>query len=196
MRSIFFALVLAVAAFGHAVQEPSARDRKSAEILTKIRQVDLLNQLLPVSLSKEQINKLLPVIEKCRQLVRKQEEEEANLLLTLEKEATEAVNRGIEKQDVPDAELLVKFSKAIAEMSAKRQNVITANVIAVTTVFEEVCNKGQIRTAANSLNPRLINPNLKIEELTEEVRLNYWIQEVLLDPRAYDLLVRMAKALP
>lgn len=194
MKRILLVLLVVLSGIAFA-QEPSAKEKKSAEILTKIRQVDLLNQLLPVSLTKEQINKILPVIEKCRAFVKKTEDEEAALLLTLEKAATDAVNAGVQKQDVPNEDLLIKFGKAFADMSAKRQTAMAANVIAATSIFEEVCNKGQVKTAANSLNPRLINPNLKVEELTEEVRLNYWIQEVLLDPRTYELLTRMAKAL-
>ncbi len=194
LRSIFVALaILAVTPFALAQDAAAERERKSAEVLTKMRQVDLLNQILPVALTKAQIEKILPVIEKCRQLVKQTEIEEAGILASLDKRLTETVKAGIEKQDVPNKEYLAELAKAYTAMGDKRRKVATANVIAATMAFTEACNKGQQKTAGNSLNPRYIDPSLKLEELTDAQRLQYWIQDVLLDPRAYDLLVKMAK---
>jgi hypothetical protein len=52
-------------------------------------------------------------------------------------------------------------------------------------------NAGQMKVAANALDFKLYNPNIKPEEIKEEDRLRLYVQEVLLDPLAYDLLVKM-----
>jgi hypothetical protein len=127
--------------------------------------------------------------------VKQTEAEEAAFLVSWEKRLDAVVKAGIEKQDVPNKEFLDELATAYKGMSDKRRRAATANVIAATMAFTETCGKGQQKTAGNSLNPRYIDPSLKLEELTDAQRLQYWIQDILLDPRAYDLLVQLAKRL-
>jgi hypothetical protein len=187
--------LLAVAPLAPAQTNPvdAARIKKSEEVMRKLRQVDLLNQILPVAFTKEQFSKILPVIEKCRQLVRTTEQDEAKALAALEAKADQAIKDAVEKGIMPKEDYLLELRVKLAELSTQRQKVRIANTMAVTTIIMEVCNKGQQRAAGNSFNPRLVEPNLKLEELTEERRLQFWIQEVLLDPLAYDLLVQLSR---
>jgi hypothetical protein len=169
------------------------KSAKSNEVLAKLRQVDLLNQLLPVALTKEQIEKILVPLEKCRALVKKTADEEAVILAKLDAQVTPIVKAGLEKGNVPNVEQLRSLAEVIRGMQGQRAKVAFANTTAMTMAFTEATNKGQQRAAANAYSPKLVDPDLKLEELTEERRLQIWIQDVLLDPLTYDVLVAIAK---
>jgi tRNA nucleotidyltransferase/poly(A) polymerase len=180
-----FALAISGAVFA---QDKSAQ---STAILQKMRQIDLLNHLIPLVMTKEQIRKLLPEIEKARRDVRTQEAEEAKLLSEKAAAIDKAVKDGIDKGDVPDKQLLKELNAMIRFFSMKRDAVANDNTTNVLAIMKTTLNAGQLKAAGNSLNPKVFDPSVKLEELKDDDRLRLFVREVMLDPLAYDLLVKM-----
>lgn len=105
-----------------------------------------------------------------------------------------AVKDGIEKGDVPDKQLLRELNAMVRLFSMKRAAVASDNAVMVLDVLKTTLNAGQLKVAANTLDFKIYNPNIKPEEIKEEDRLKLYVQEVLLDPLAYDLLVKIQAA--
>lgn len=175
-------------------QRSDEKAKRSDAILNKIRHLDLLNHILPLTLTKEQIGALLPVIEKCRQSVRKIELMEHDDLVKFESKIDKAVEDGIKKDLVPGRELLNELNKLILAFRVRRQVAIGENVDLVLPVVKKEFNKGQIAVAANSLDPKAFG--MDPEKMTEDDRLKLYIRDILLDMLAYDLLIRLQKGAP
>ncbi len=187
---IVLSVVLAIAGAAFA-QPTSEKAKQSTATLEKMRQIDLLNHLLPLVMTKEQIRKILPIIEKARRDVRTQEDLEAKILGQYAAKVNKAVQDGIEKGDVPDKELLRELNAVIRTFTMQRAAIASDNTKMVLEIVKTTLNAGQMKAAGNSLDFKLYNPNIKPEEIKDEDRLNLFIQEILLDPLAYDLLVKM-----
>jgi diphthamide synthase (EF-2-diphthine--ammonia ligase) len=189
MKRFTFAvcLILALVGAGFA-QDKSAQ---STAVLDKMRQIDLLNHILPLALQKEQIRKILPVIEKARRDVRLWTDEEAKFLQQNSAKVDKAVKDAVEKGDVPNKELIKELNAMVRMFAMKRAAIASDNTQMVMEAMKTSLNAGQMKVAANALDFKLYNPNIKPEEIKEEDRLRLYVQEVLLDPLAYDLLVKM-----
>lgn len=185
--SLAICLILALVGTGFA-QDKAAQ---SNVVLDKMRQIDLLNHILPLALKKEQILKMLPVIEKARRDVKAQTDEEAKFLSQNAAKVDKAVKDGIEKGDVPDKQLIRELNAMVRVFAMKRAAIASDNATMVLDVMKTTLNAGQIKVAANSLDFKLYNPNIKPEDIKEEDRLKLFVQEVILDPLAYDLLVKI-----
>jgi hypothetical protein len=198
MKRLAIALV-AVATMGTFVfaknnsAEPvqTAQEAHATVILEKIQKVDILSQVLPILLTKEQIKKLLPTIEDARQAVADVKKKEYDQLKRLESMLDKVIADGMEKGEVPKVEERKEAIKVINSLAVGRQAVIAINTAKVTAKFNEVANKGQIKTAANSLDPRFFEGQ-KIEEIPDEKKVEMFCQEVLLHPLAYEMLRKMS----
>src|SRR5262245_56791849 len=73
-------LLVTLFVVAHAIAQGSAvekdRQNRSDNILTKVDQLNLMNQILPLVMTREQVRKILPPIEKARQKVREIEKVE------------------------------------------------------------------------------------------------------------------------
>lgn len=167
------------------------KNSQSEVTLQKMRQLDLLNHLIPLVMTKDQIKKILPTVEKARRDVRIQEEEEAKMLQQKSAQIDKAVKDGVDKGDVPDKTLLKELNAMIRFFTMKRDAVANDNTQMVLEVLKTTLNAGQLKAAGNSLNPRVFDPTVKVEELKDDDRLKLFVREVILDPLAYDLLVKM-----
>lgn len=198
MKRLAIALV-AVATMGTFVfaknnsAEPvqTAQEAHATVILEKIQKVDILSQVLPILLTKEQIKKLLPTIEDARQAVADVKKKEYDQLKRLESMLDKVIADGMEKGEVPKVEERKEAIKVINSLAVGRQAVIAINTAKVAAKFNEVANKGQIKTAANSLDPRFFEGQ-KIEEIPDEKKVEMFCQEVLLHPLAYEMLRKMS----
>ena len=159
--------------------------------MKKMRQVDLLNHLLPLVMTKDQIRKLLPTIEKARRDVKLQIAEEDKLIAQYAAKVDKAVQDGVDKGDVPDTALLKELNALIRTMSMKREAVASDNTNMVLEVLKTTLNAGQLKAAGNSLDFKTYNPGVKTEEIKDDDRLKLFVREVVLDPYAYDIMTRM-----
>lgn len=191
---VCFGLVVTML-LGHAsaTQNPSEDAKKSDAVMMKFRQIDLLNQLIPLALTKDQIEKLLPSVERARAKVRETEKDEAKTLASYDKKITDEINRCIEKGEPPKRELLQELAVATKLMADNRSVIASENTEAVLKVFKETLNAGQLKAAENSLKPELFDPSLKSDKMTSDDKLRFFIRDILLDPQAYDVLVRLDK---
>ncbi|HVT11575.1 MAG TPA: hypothetical protein VHE55_04860 [Fimbriimonadaceae bacterium] len=193
MKHIFICLgiIFGLFHFGHA--QTADQGKRSDEIVMRIRQIDLLNQIVPLALKKEQINALLPAIERARARVTQEEKEEAGILQKLDGKLTAAIKKSIEENTPPPKDLSLEIAKTTQDMSDKRALIVDENTEAVLKVFNDTLDAGQKKVAANSFAASFINPNVKPDEIKESEKINFFIREILLDPQAYDILIQLAK---
>lgn len=189
---ICLGIIVGLFAHGHAMQTPE-QSKKSAEILAKMRQIDLLTQLIPLALTKDQINTLLPVIERARAKLTQLNKDEATALEKLDSKITEAIKKSVETSVAPPKALLDELAEATMKMSLNRDAAGDEFTDLILKTFTDTCNAGQRKAAANSLAPQLFDPSLKPDKMTEQEKLRFFVRNILLDPQAYDVLVQLAK---
>jgi hypothetical protein len=189
---ICIGVIIGFFSHGHAMQTPD-QVKHSEEVIAKMRQIDLLNQLIPLALTKAQIGALLPVVERARQKVTTIQKDEATALDKLDLKISNAIKKSVETGVAPPKDLLNELAEATQRMSVNRVLAIDENTSNVLKVFNETLNKGQKKAAANSLSPKLVNPNAKPEEITDDEKIKYFVQEILLDPQCYTILLQLEK---
>ncbi|HZH97655.1 MAG TPA: hypothetical protein VEX38_01675 [Fimbriimonadaceae bacterium] len=193
MRKLFLPITLLALLFTSAVaQTPAEQARRSEEIVSKAAKLDILNQVLPVLMTKEQLRKILPSIERARQLVREAEKEEYKALLKLEGKLDTALKEAHEKGQVPNRALLNEVFQTYNGLSNKRRLVADVNTGDVLKVFLATVNEGQKKAAANALDPRQFDRGIKVDEMKDEDKLKLFVREILLHPLAYDVLVKLS----
>lgn len=194
IRVGFFLAGLATVAIVAAQAAGSAeKAKRSTEILTKARQMDIMNQLLPLLLTKEQIDKLLPNIEKSRQELRKLESQEYDALIALEPKVDKALKEGYEKGQIVAQTTINQAYATFRRMEAKR---LSTGAEFGDKIYEDVntvLTKGQKKSMAGALTPNMINPTLDPRKMSEEDRIEFFIQTILLDPSCYDVLLKLRK---
>ncbi|MFN3729820.1 MAG: hypothetical protein ACK4XJ_08935 [Fimbriimonadaceae bacterium] len=167
--------------------------KQSDEVLSKMRQVQLLDYIVPLFLKKDQINKLLLEIEKARKAAQDQQKKEANQLAALRTKLDAALEGGFKDNKLPEKALLEEISGIFRTFEAERIAVMLKNVDQVTTVMEREMTEAQRKAAGNSLLPSMFPANVKIEELDEKRKFRFFVQFIFLDSEAYPVLVELAK---
>lgn len=189
LKISLFALVAILSVCASAYGPGSTAD----DMGLKIKRLDLLNQILPVLMTKEQIKKILPAIEKARAEEIKLSKAEKKKMDEFEAKVDKAITDAEEKGILPPAELMGQLAGLHSVLFTARQIVITGQVNEVTKALKETLNEGQIKAAANSLNPKVFRPDAKIDEMSDDETLKIWVQYVLMDPIAYDILIKIYK---
>jgi hypothetical protein len=176
--------------FARAVQEDTGQ--KSDEIMSKIFKLDMMNFLLPLAMKKEQYAKVLPVLEKVRRDTKLSVEAEAQTLRAEEAEIDAAIKDCFDKGLVPKKELRDKLGKMLRDFSIKRQAQIAKNIDAMYNVLKDVWTPTQMKIASESLNPKDYDSDAKVEEMTEEDKSRIFIREIMLNPAAYEVMVKLS----
>jgi hypothetical protein len=189
MKKLLICLPLLVVASQAHGQLQKERAEASNNVLIKAAQLDLLNQLLPLVFTKEQWRKLLPSVEKARELVKTTERQEADELLKLEKRLNDAYTGAIERGELPKPELMNEYHTKIAALNNVRRMMAETNILNVMEVFEKTANAGQRKTAMNSLNPKMFG---RVEEMKDEDKVRLFVSEILLHPLAYELMTKLS----
>ncbi|HTQ10637.1 MAG TPA: hypothetical protein VMI31_11235 [Fimbriimonadaceae bacterium] len=190
---VIIIVVVALMATIPAMGQASDQGSKSDQVLMKLRQIDLLNMLIPLALTHDQIEKILPAIERARQRVRQAEKDEAATLLKLDGKVTEAIKKSIETSVAPPKELLDELAHTTQAMGDTRDSIALDNTESVLKVFVDTINAGQKKAAINSFSPAFIDPKAKPDTITDDVKLHFFVNNILLDPQAYDILVQMSR---
>lgn len=184
--------VLALTACAAAQSIDPERAKESTRILQNMRKVELMNQILPLTLERDQILQILPTIERIRDKVRKLYIQENTDLQAFDKQSQAAVDAAM-KGKMPDQEYVRKIVAFYRVNDIRRQIAASENVDLLYPVLEKVCNAGQMKVMANSLTLAFFEPDVKPAEATDKFRQKVFIREVLLDPMTYDLLLQMTK---
>ena len=138
--------------------------------------------------------KILVAVEKARSKVSQIEQMEATDLLNYESKINDAINKGISRDLVPSKDLLKELNRLFSAFTVRRQIAAGENADAVLAVLKSTLNAGQIKAAANSEDMKAFDPNLDPAKLSDDDKLKFYIKDIVLDPQAYDLLMRMSKA--
>jgi len=184
-------LVGSVVAFGQSRED---RVKRSTELLTKIRKIDLLNQILPVAMNKKQLNDILSALDKVKINVERQEKAELDQMIKLEGELDSSIKGGTERGEIPKKEFTEKLAKTFRALDIVRAMAIQENIDTVAEAMKKTLNAGQLKAAAHAISMAFFDPDLKPEEITEQKRLDTYVKYVLLDPLAYSVLNEMFKA--
>ncbi len=186
-------LVFSLAGSALALNQDTPASKRADAIVNRARQLDLLNHILPLLLTKDQINKILPVIEKCRGKVKQVMAKEAENLKLVEIEVEKAYEDGIKKGAVPSRALLEKLNRLFFGFSILRNAAASENADDVYAVMKSCMNEGQLKVAANSIDIKRYNPQADTSKMSDEEKIKFFIKDVMLDPLSYDVLVALAK---
>lgn len=184
---------LVVASFCSA-QGPAEKAAASDKVVDHIRELDLLNHILPILWTKEQLNAILPALEKVRQTVNVAHDNEYHKLLSLDPKLTAAIDKALNEAQVPGRDLLKTVNDQLTILQTTRAVLGKKNEGEVYEVIVAKLNPGQKKAMANDLDPASINPSLSVEKMSDEDKIHFYIRNVLLDPLAYDLLVKLSRS--
>lgn len=194
MNRLLALILMLSATFSLVCAQVDERGAKSDAILEKMRKIDLLNQILPILMTKKQIGDVLTAIEKARANADRTKKFEYETLLSFDKDLDTAIKAGIDKGELPNKDLVKKLTKAFSVMGINRQVAIGENITMVIDAMKKSLNAGQIKAAAGALDVSYFDPGVKPEEWTQDKKLNTYVRVVILDPLAYELLKDMYKA--
>lgn len=194
--TFFRTLLLTLLIFGAttgALADDTGPSENAIKFDVNVRRLDILNQLLPVLLTKKQINELLPTLEKARANVRQVRADEDKLVQKLSVDLEKAIKAGVETQKIPTLKELATLNNVYRTFDITRGMTAYKNVDMVLEAFKKIANKGQLKVAAQSLNPRFFDNTADPSKMTDEQKIKVFIREIILDPLTYDLLVKIAK---
>lgn len=189
---LILSLLFALSAGASAQFIDPERAKQSTRILEQMRKVELLNQILPLTLDRTQILAMLPTLERVRDKVRKLYAQENTDLQAFDKESQTLVADGL-KGKLPSQDYVRRLVTFYKVNDIRRQVAINENIDMLQPVLEKNLNKGQLKVMENSLTIAFFEPDVKPSEVDSKFKQRVFIREVLLDPLAYDLLVQMSK---
>lgn len=191
MRTI--TAIIALIAFSGAIAQVSTNDpHKMGPTLEKMAELDLANRILPLLLTKDQIAKLLPEIEKARKNVRDQEKKEADRLKELQPEIDKYHAEIFEGKTPPQA-FLDKMTALFKKFDNERVGVKIANALILSEAMNKNLNEGQIKAAVGVVDKIYDEQNKTWDSGTAAQKLQYYAVSIFMGDRAYDLLVRMGR---
>lgn len=194
MKKLFVCFLLLFTACSFTVAQ-SDQDKEKAifELRTKVHQLELYNMILPVVMTKDQLKTVLKVIEKCRSKSRDLVDKEYKNTRTLISEVDDAINAAATKGEVPSQKLIDQLFSASTIAAGLNKAQGDENTDDVYSVVMGTLNKGQIQAMANSLSPKEFPELLKNpDEVTQEQKVKIFCRAVLLDPDAYQVLVKLS----
>ncbi|HXH60366.1 MAG TPA: hypothetical protein VNI20_03315 [Fimbriimonadaceae bacterium] len=193
-RRIVLILVFALAIAAVAPAQLTADQKANSDrILTKVRKLDMYNQVLPVLFTKDQIKAILPVLEEHRANASNQEMDENKMMLGWEKDLDEQLKRCKDKGEMPKPEVLNMANIYFKVFAMKRKAIVDDAVEKLKEVLKDKCNDGQLKAAENALDPRNYVPDADPAKMTDDEKLDMWIRLVLIDKNTYDILVDLSK---
>ncbi|KAA0228664.1 MAG: hypothetical protein AKCLJLPJ_00479 [Fimbriimonadales bacterium] len=167
---------------------------KVEPILTMLEEIDVANQILPLVMDREQLNKMLLQIEKCRGNVLAQEKKEADALKRAEAEIKKAHEEAL-KGIVPKDEFLTKMNKMFADFTNDRNGVKLANALLLRDAMKEILNPGQIKAAVGVVDKVYNEQTRQWEPGDTERKLIFFATQVLMNEDTYQFLVKYKRSL-
>jgi len=164
----------------------------SDRIEQNIHKLDLMVQIVPLLLTKDQFPDLLTGIENARQRQRDELKQEDQDLADLDQEVSKAIDDATQNGKAPSKAVLDDINKKYQVASTRRTMIGEKMVGDVYSLIGTKLNEGQRKAMAASF-PASAMGNFKPEDVTEAVKIRYFIRMVLLDPAAYPLLLEMSK---
>ena len=192
-RALFCVVLAAIASLAFT-QSPADKAAASDKVIDHIRQVDLLNHILPMLFTKAQLNAILPSIEKARQAVDQTHDHEYHVLIELDPKVTTAIDKAISDGQVPGRDFMKSLNDEFVKADRIRQAMGGHNEAIVYDAVVANLNSGQKKAMANDLDPATVTPGLKVETMSDEQKIKFYIRNILLDPLCYDLFLKLLKS--
>jgi hypothetical protein len=193
MKLIYITLIAMAGLSSGYCQITRSDPHKVQPVLDKLGEIDVANQILPLLLTKDQIKQLLPVMEKCRQNVRNQEAKEAERIKALEKDADKVLADGA-KGLLPPKEFLDRVNALFKKIQDERTGVKLANQILMMEVVNRAFNEGQKKAAIGVVDKIFNEEKRTWEDGSNEAKLRYFVNAVILGDRGYEFLSRLLAA--
>jgi hypothetical protein len=174
-------------------QITTPKGSQSDQTNIKLAKLDLLIKLVPLGLTKSQYPDLLLGLEKARELERATLKQEDADLAVMDPTISTVIQNAIEKGVYPPRDVQNDVAK---QLNAIRTRRLLTSAKMANTVYDAIkagLNSGQIKAMAGSFDDSFVQSGAKDGTLTPEVKIMFYINQVLLDPLAYDLLVEMSK---
>ena len=179
---------------GASAQVTTPNGARSDQINLKMRDVDVLLQVLPLLLTKDQINnKILPAIEKNREVLKKELQYEDDELAKLEPLLDGAISAAYEKGTYPARTMTSEVADKTYKLSLQRKVFVGIMIDSMVDVLKTNLNAGQMKALIGSFDPKFIDPAAKPESLTDDKKMRFFIDRVFLDPIAYEVLKKLGK---
>lgn len=172
-------------------QSDAEKDAYSQKTFEKMRQIDLLYNILPLLLTKTQIKELLPALDKARSGIRGIRDTEYKNFHEYADIIDASITKAVQDNILPTRDDRAKLTRFLIALDGRRQAQVLVNVRAVKEAFDKVITPAQRKAAINSLIPTYFEPDLKPEELTDDKKEEIYVREILLDPQTRPLLERI-----
>lgn len=196
MRHLLLSLGLVLSVASAQAQLTTSQGTRSDDIQLKLHKVELLVEIMPLALSKDQFNKLFPTIEKVRMEQKKVLAAEDAELLKLEPGIDAALKGAYEKGEFPKLELMGSISKTMKALGIHRQVVMGTLADDFYEQVKGIFNKGQMTIMAKSAHDKSKDDSKTDDKAKAEQEVTdtkNFIKAIFLDPVAYDLLLQLSK---
>ncbi len=190
MRAIL-TILTAVMLMAPATVQISSSDPYGVDpVYDKLAEIDAANRILPLILTKDQIGRLLPVIETCRQNVRNQEKKEATQMKGMQEEV-DKVHADALKGIVPSQQFLDKVSKMFVGFENERRGVKTANGLILRDAIKSTRNEGQRKAMIGVVDQVFNEQSQEWEDASDEAKIMYYSLSFLMNDDVYYFLVKL-----
>ncbi len=205
LLSLCLVFAVSTGAIATTQNTPTEAQKKSQLAQLRISQLDVLVQVVPMVLRKEQFPAILTALEKIRaddQRTFKVEDDEINKLA---KELDDTYDLAVKKGVYPSKDLIAKIGKVTRALGIQRQILSSVHVDDLYKVLvggpatpdspvqKGVLDAGQQKAVANSLDHKYFGETAKESEISDEKKIKIFIRYILLDPLCYDILVQLQK---
>ena len=192
MRFLTALIALAALSVWAHAQVSTNDPYKMGPTLDKLAELDLANRILPLLMTKDQIKKMLPEIEKARKNVRDQEKKEADRLAKLQPEI-DKYHAEILQGKTPPHTFLDQITALFKKFESERLQVKVANALILSEAMNKNLNEGQIKAAVGVVDKIYDEQNKKWENGTTAQKLQFYAVTIFMGERAYDLLVKLSR---
>ena len=193
MKTLLTLACLAALPWAASAQTSGNDAARSEAVMLRVQQLDVLIQVVPLSLTKEQFPPILTAIEKVRQKQKELYAQETKDLADLDPKLTKMVDDGINKGAYPPREGQKDIAARIHIMGLRREMFYNEAVQTVFQACKTTLNEGQLAVMQKSLKPELLDPSVKVADMDADAKVRFFVRKVILDPAAYDVLVQMSK---
>lgn len=191
MRVLIASIALLLFTAGFA-QVSTNDPNKIAPTLEKMAELDLANRLLPLLMTKAQINKLLPEIEKARKNVRDQEKKEADRLKALKPEI-DKYHAEIFQGKTPPKDFLDKLTALLKKFESERLQVKVANALILAEAIKKTLDEGQLKAVVGVVDKIYDDQDREWKDGTADQKIQFYAISIFMGDRCYDLLVRLSR---
>ena len=193
MKKTLLALALVAALPSLTFAQAATYSPRAQETYLKVKQLDVLIQVVPLSLTKEQFSPILAAIEKVRQQQKAMVAQEEKDLAALDAKLTKVTEDGTDRAIYPPRPMQQEIAANMRAIGIREDLYANQWVDIVFQACKSTLNEGQIKVMEKSLKPELLDPSIKVAEMDSDTKVKFFIRKVILDPVAYDVLVRMSR---